>query len=539
MSWSDHISRLFARSQPTASAEVQPSKPWPRPQQRRSARMDAYEATSSKPRVADWEQSVYGPNTVTENASTARARSQDAIRNNPWMRKAVRLLVSHLIGCGIQPRPKIADKGLRNEILGLWNDWTDQADADGVCGFYALQSLMSRSRYESGEVFARLVWRNRNDSNAPIVPLQLRILEADLVPTGYNRPDQNIRQGIERGATGQRIAYHFYKQHPGDRLFQPNAGNIQRIPAAEILHHYLPDRPGQLRGMPEGISALYRARTLDRYESAELARKHNKSKFSGAIWKEQPEDNPISDVPANPVLADLQKQLTAIESSADYANNVAEALAAADALREQIIIEQEKKTFIDIEEGYMLQLGMNERIELFNGDTGNAGLLDFLRSQLRGIAAGWHVPYELLTGDYADTNDRVMRVILNVFYRELESQQDHYISQVLQPFYRWWIAAAVYSNTIRIPGFRDNPRMYSRCEWRTHAWSYVNQLQEVQTKILKIRNGLASRSGIVAEDGWDAEDIDQQNKDDQDREQRLGLDYGGDVATAPDTVEKP
>ena len=86
MSWSDHISRLFARSQPTASAEVQPSKPWPRPQQRRSARMDAYEATSSKPRVADWEQSVYGPNTVTENDSTARARSHDAIPNSPWMR---------------------------------------------------------------------------------------------------------------------------------------------------------------------------------------------------------------------------------------------------------------------------------------------------------------------------------------------------------------------------------------------------------------------------------------------------------------------
>jgi lambda family phage portal protein len=501
--------------------------------------MGAYEATSDKPRVADWDQTLYGPNAALESSQIARARAQDAVRNNPWIRRAVKLLVSHLIGCGIQPRPKIADQGLRAEIIALWNDWTAEADADGVMDFYGLQSLASRARHESGEVFARLFWRRKSDGFS--VPLQLQLIEADLLPLGLNDPLRRIRQGIERDATGRRTAYHFYREHPGERFVVVSPHTTSRVPAAEILHHYLPDRPGQLRGAPEGLSALHRARVLDHYESAELTRKRNKARFSGVIYKEQPEDNPIADGPANPILANLQQQLATIESSADYLANVPAALAAAAALREQITLEQEKKTFIDIEDGYMLQLGTSERVELFGGDTGNQGLLDFMRGQLRGIAAGWGVPYELMVGDYAGANDRIMRVILNVFYRELEFQQDHFVGQVLQPVYKNWLTAAVLSGALSIPGYLADPRPLQRCEWRPQAWSYVNPLQEAQTKILKIDHGLTSRSAVVAEDGWDAEDVDNDQAADRARESTLGLHYGSSppVADDPPEPEKP
>ncbi len=505
------------------------------PAPQRSIRMDAYEATSTKPRVVDWDQTAYGPNAALAQGHVSRARTQDAVRNNPWIRRAVKLLVSHLIGCGIQPRPKLADPAQRTAILTLWDDWIADADADGVLGFYALQALLTRARLESGEVFVRLAWRKPSAGLA--VPLQLQLIEADLLPLGYNQDSPNIRQGIERDAAGQRLAYHFYRDHPGERLFAPAPSNTVRVPAAEILHHYLPDRPGQLRGVPDGLSTLYRARNLDHYESAELTRKKNKARFSGAIWREQPEDNPLTDAPANPVLNDLQSQLAAVEASADYVANQPDALAAAAALREQIVAEQEKKTFVDIEDGYMLQLAQNERVELFGGDTGNQGLVDFLRSQLRGIAAGWGVPYELLVGDYADTNDRIMRVILNVFYRELEAQQDHLATQILQPIYRHWLTTAVLSNTLALPGYFADPRPFQRCEWRAHAWSYVNPLQEAQTKVLKIKHGLTSRAAAVAEDGWDVEDVDRDQAADRDREQRLGLEYGD--AMAGNDSEKP
>lgn len=513
------------------AADVRPSPPFPR---NRGSRMDAYEATSTSQRVQDWETRAYGPNAALDDSATARARTQAAVRNNPWLRRAVRLLVSHMIGCGIQPRPKVSDAALRTAILEKWNAWCEESDADGVLGFYAQQSLLARSRAESGEVFARLVWRSRRDGL--VVPLQIQALEADLLPVGMNDSGRNIRQGIERNREGKRIAYHFYREHPGDRFLNPGIDNTVRIPADEILHYYTPDRPGQLRGMPDGVSTLYRARNLDLYESAELSRKKSRSRFVGAIYTDTPEENPLTDAPANPILIELQRQLSVVESSAEYLAGDATALANADTLREQIVLEQEKKTFVDIEDAYMLQLGMSQRADLYSGDTGNAGHLDFLRSHLRSIAAGWGVPYELMVGDTADTNDRMMRVILNVFYRDLESSQDQLISQVLQPIYRAWLATAVLSGALSIPAYAADPRAFERCEWRSQAWTYVNPLQEIQTKVLKVRHGFSSRAAEVAGDGWDVEDIDQQNADDRERERRLDLSYGGDVATAP---EKP
>ena len=467
----------------------------------RAYRMLGYESASASRRLDDWDRISQGPNAVLDDADISRARSQDAIRNNPWLRKGLRLLVSHTIGCGIQPRPQIDDSARRAEVLNLWNAWTGEADADGALDFYGLQTLLTRARLESGEVFIRL--RPRRPEDGLTVPLQLQVLEADLLPLHHNGANGNnsIRQGIERTPFGKRAAYWFYREHPGDRMAFASLGNLSRVDAAEILHHYEPERPGQLRGAPDTLSALVRARKLDQYESAELTRKRNRAKFQGAIYRENPDDNPLTD--ATPTVED-------------------------------------GRAMVDIEEGYMLQLALNERAEFYGGDTGSSGL-EFLRTHLRAIAAALGVPYELLTGDYEGTNDRVMRVILNAFYRDLEIAQERLIHQVLRPVWLAWLTAAEFAGALDLPGYFADPRPWQRCEWRAHAWSYVNPLQEAQTAILKINNGLTSRSAVIAESGWDADDIDAQQAADRQREEALGLDYGRDaaaVAGQPST-EKP
>ncbi len=496
----------------------------------RTMQAGAYEATSTARRVEDWGSTGYGPNAALDHAPIGRARSQDAARNNPWIRRAIRLLVSHEIGCGIQPRPTIADPGLRNEVLTLWNRWVQEADADGVLDFYAQQALLARARYESGEVFVRL--RTRRPEDGLSVPLQLQLIEADLLPTYFNQAliGPNIRQGIERNAIGQRVAYWFYREHPGDLSGVALLNDLSRVPASEILHHYQPQRPGQLRGEPSTLSTLLRARNLDQFESAELTRKKIKARFAGVIYKENIEDAPLmAEGSTNLILDDLKNQLAA----ALHAND--SPLAAS--LREQIAVEQERKSIVDVEEGYMLQLALHERADLAGGDTGSNSGLDFIRTQLRSIAAGLGVPYELMTGDYSSTNDRIMRVILNTFYRELEICQDLLIAQVLQPLYKRWLTSAVLSKALRLPGYLNDPTPWQRCQWRAHAWSYVNPLQEAQTAVLKIDNGLTSRSAAVAETGWDVEDVDRDQAADHAREEALDLHYGTKAPLPAETAE--
>lgn len=465
----------------------------------------AYEATSASPRVADWERRAYGPNAALDDADIARARSQDAIRNNPWLNNALDLIVSHIIGCGIQPRPKLQDPGRRAALLDLWNASVPELDADGTHDFYGWQTLLTRARHESGEVFIRR--RPRLPSDGLTVPIQFQALEADLLPLRHNSGvgANSIRQGIERTPYGQRVAYWFYDSHPADRTLTRKAQQLTRIPAEAIRHHYTPLRPGQLRGEPTPMSALLRARNMDHFESAELARKKARAKFVGAIYKENPEDNPLTEKDPK---------------------------------------EDDSRAYVDIEDAYMLQLKLHERVTLESGDSGGSGLIDFLRTQLRAIAAGMGVPFELMTGDYSGTNDRIMRVILNTFYRRLEIQQDALIAQVLQPVWNWWLDAVAFYDLLPLPGYQTSDtarRAWQRCEWRAHAWSYVNPLQEAQTTVLKIKNGLTSRSSAVAESGWDAEDIDRQQALDRQRERDLGLTYGATVEPAPesDPPEKP
>lgn len=471
----------------------------------RRERVGPYEATSTRPRVADWERTQYGPNSAFDNGDIARARAQDAVRNNPWLRRALRLLVSHEIGCGLQPRPKIQDDGLRKDLLDLWADWTAEADADGTSDFYGWQGILARGRRESGEVFVRL--RNRLPSDGLIVPLQVQAMESAMVPMQHNATNgkNTIRQGIEITPFGTRAAYWFHAQHPGERNFflspvSLRADELTRVPASAVLHHYTPERPGQLRGVPTPISALVRARNFDAYESAELTRKKSRSKFVGTIYRENVEvegENPITD--DQQILNDLTAR-------------------------------EKQRSYVDLEDGYMLSMAQTERATLFDADGGNTGI-DFLRVQLRAIAAGMGVPYELMTGDYADSNDRVMKVILNAFYRELEMEQDRLVSQVLQPVWSAWQTVAALNRIIRMPrGYFENPRPWQRCDWLSHAWAYPNPLQEVQAKVLKIKNGLSSRTAEVAGDGLGVEDVDRQNYEDRQREGFYGLNYGGDQA---------
>ena len=70
------------------------------------------------------------------------------------------------------------------------------------------------------------------------------------------------------------------------------------------------------------------------------------------------------------------------------------------------------------------------------------------------IAAGVGLPYETLTGDLRDVNDRVIRVILNEFRRRIEQRQEAvFIHQLCRPVRNAWLDAAVLSGALALPGY--------------------------------------------------------------------------------------
>src|SRR5690606_9321835 len=195
---------------------------------------NSYDGAGTGRRAKGWDAPDAAINAVSLPAlPLLRRRSRAAVRNDPYAGSAISKRVTNLIGTGIVPHPQIQDKDVRAALQELWEDWVDEADADGRTDFYGLQALIGRMVEESGECFVR--FRHRRDEDGLAVPLQLQVLPPEFVPIERNfktRRGNVVRAGIEFDAIGRRVAYWMYQQNPGDSGAQLTGYNtLHRIPA--------------------------------------------------------------------------------------------------------------------------------------------------------------------------------------------------------------------------------------------------------------------------------------------------------------------
>ncbi|MDT4801227.1 phage portal protein, lambda family [compost metagenome] len=461
---------------------------------------NSYEGAGQGRRAQGWDAPEAALNAVAIPAlPTLRRRARAAVRNDPYAFSAIDRRVSSLIGTGITPRARISDPETRTALNLLWDDWTDESDADERTDFYGQQAVIARMVEESGECFVRL--RQRRTEDGMTVPLQLQVLAPEFVPLDRNfttRRGNVVRAGIEFDQRGKRVAYWMYKSHPGDyRAAGASYNELHRIPADQVLHIFEPLEGGQLRGVPRLAPVLLRMKSLDSYDDAVLFRQEVSNLFAGFITKPR---------------ADGPPQLDPITGQAVQPDRDGTPMAA-------------------MEPGTVQELLEGEEIEFSDPpDAGNT-YVDFMRQQLQAVAAGVGLPYELLTGDMADISDRVLRVLLNEFRRRVEQLQfSVYVFQLCRPVRAAWLDAAWLTGAIDLPGYAEKRRDYLRTRWVPQGWAYIHPVQDVQGKLLEIGGGLASRSEHVLRTGYDAEQIDQENADDNARAERLGLDYTTDTA---------
>ena len=457
----------------------------------------SYEGAGEGRRSASWDAPDVGINSINTPAlRNLRARSRAAVRNDPYAFNVIDKRVSNLIGTGITPRPKIEDDTLRKVQQELWEDWVDESDADGLTDFYGQQALIARTVEIAGECFVRIRPRSLDENLA--VPLQLQVLAPEFVPHDKFEPAKNgnsIRAGIEFNPAHQRVAYWMYRVHPSDAS-SLNAGYNQlvRIPAAQVLHIFEPVEPGQLRGVPRLAPVLKRLRSLDNYDDAVLFRQEVANLFAGFISRPPPE---ASQQPRDPVTGQL---LT--EDRDGFTPMVA------------------------LEPGTMQELGPGEEVEFSKPPDAGNNYPDFMRQQLMAAAAGTGTPYEILTGDMREVNDRALRVVLNEFRRRLEQLQfGVYVHQLCRPVRAAWMDMAVLAGRLKLDDYAQRRREYLRTRWVPQGWAYIQPVQDIQARMMEVNAGFNSRSEMVLRSGYDAETVDAENAADQARARDLGLNY--------------
>lgn len=439
-----------------------------------------YDAAGLGRRSKLWTPTSAGPNSVlVGNLDTLRSRARAEMRNNPYAFSGKASLVSNIVGTGIKPLFNTPDAGFNREAGELWNDWTAEADADGLLDHYGQQALAVGGMVESGETFLRL--RTRRPSDGLSVPLQIQVLEADYVPVGKTEraPGGNlIQNGIEFDGLGRRAAYYMYRQHPQDRTGYEAADLIEaRVPASEVAHVYdtVFRRPGLLRGEPWLVRALVKLQTLHQYDGAELERKKTAAMFAGFIKRPLPQGLDAED------LAEIWGEGAAIDGGAGL---------------------------VGLEPATMQVLGAGEEIEFSEPADVGGNYEPFMRAQLRAVAVAMGVLYEQLTGDYSQINDRTYRAAVNEFRRQVGMYQHSIVAQQLcRPIHRRWVDLALLSGALKAPKTLKERELY-RVKWVPQGFSYIHPVQEVQAAKEAVRNGFKSRDEVISEMGYDAEAID-------------------------------
>lgn len=430
-------------------------------------------------------------NTLLQSAGPEmNSRARWLIRNNGYAVNAVESWAANAVGDGIKPNSQIRTASRKRALQQLWLDWTDDADAEGLTDFYGLQRRAAREVFVTGEVFLR--FRARRPSDGLSVPFQVQLLPSEMLPMDKNElaaSGGEIRQGIEFDLIGRRVAYHFYKRHPGDvSLRGVAAGETVRVPASEVVHVLDPVEAGQLRGVSRFSAAIVKLFLLDQYDDAELDRKKVAALYALFVTSGLGEDGgPIPGVDR--------------DDDAD-----------------QDPLELSPGTILRLEEG--------EDIKVTEPAESGATYEPFQYRTLLQVAAALGIPYGYLTGDSAKGNFSNSRLILMEFRRRVASfQHGVLVFQMCRAIWVRFLDTAVLSGAISMPGYERKRLDYLRCAWLPPRWDWVDPQKDIRAELEQIEAGLKSRSQAISERGYDAEQMDEEIAEDRKREARLGLDF--------------
>lgn len=424
----------------------------------------AYDAARRTRRTKGWRTESTSANAETETQLVPmRDRSRDLVRNNPYASAGLDMLVAYQVGTGIVPRPRTGDADLDRRVSALWEAWSPHADAARRHDIFGLQALAARTRAESGEALVQLIPLSAAEMRrrGTPVPLALRLLEPDVLPldVASMQPGVTVRQGVETDASGAAVAYHILTEHPGDpAVVSWSTRRTVRVPAASMLHLYREDRPGQLRGVPDLAPVMTRLRLLDEYEDATLMQAMAQACIAAFITS----NAPVSKGP--------------LEGTAETGEPV--------------------KTLVP---GMVERLLPGEDVQ-FLAPSGTGPFSEFTRHQLRAVATGFGLTYDLMTGDLSQANYSSLRAGRLAFKRRLEQAQWlMLIPRLCQPVWEAFIQAAQ-----AVGALPPRPEGYP-VEWGPPRFEMVDPLKDAMAIRLMTRMGLKTWGQAVAEEGYDPE----------------------------------
>lgn len=459
----------------TAWRELWRSNPSPMPRPR--SRM--YAGAQASRLTADWVTSVTSADQeIKGSLKRLRSRSRQLVRDNDYAKSAIRVVRNSVIGTGVRLQAQVMrqrggrlDTRVNEQIEKAWAEWgrKDSCNTAGQLCFSDIEKLAVSSMCESGEVFIRFVRQSFGRSK---VRFALEVLEADQLDEDYNSPSRtpgNVwKLGVELDKFGRPVNYAFLTRHPGDTAF-PTGNPDKRhiiVPAKDVVHLFdrTSARPGQTRGVPWLASAMQRMHHVEGWEQASVVRARASSALMGFIQSPEGELDPGGEV-------------------------------------------YDEQRVSGFEPGQFKYLQPGETVTIPDMDSPTGEYEPFLRAQLRAFASGIGCSYEVLSGDYSQSNYSSSRLALLQDRDTWRSIQQMMRDQFYQPVFDAWLEMAVLGGVLNLPTYETEPERYQAVRWVFRGYSYVDPQKEINAMKDAVRCGFKTLADCVAENGGDLDEL--------------------------------
>ena len=403
-----------------------------------------------------------------------RSRVRNLCQNSEYARKFLAMSKINVIGpkgIHFQAKTRREDGSLdsqdNNYLEKQFFEWginPDFVSIDGRQDWIGIQNLVMETLSRDGECFIRLV---RGQPGNPF-GLSLWVLEGDCISIDYNLkadPETFVVMGIEQNKYGKPLAYYQTLKPPNSANFGEyvTTGEVEKVPASEMIHLFIQERPGQSRGIPWLNTAIRPLQMLNNFQESELLASRIGSSAMGFFTS---------------------------PDGQGYSGTNEEA---------------DGNLIQEFQPGMFQQLPQGMSFESFDPKHPNTAYADFVKQILRSVSSGALVSYNGLANDLESVNYSSIRAGAKEEQSQWQSLQQFMVSRFCDPIYQEFLKMGITTGALNLPMSKFNK--FKSVKWHPRGWSYVDPEKELKAKKLALEMGATSLAEITGEMGKEWTDV--------------------------------
>lgn len=403
------------------------------------------------------------------------ARSRQAAEDFDHFKKFIQLCRDNVAGpLGFNLNAQIRDPNGTIDTLASsaietgWDEFSKRGnfDATGTLSRADAERMLISSWATDGEVIAI----KRRGSQFPHGFAVQFVDPVRLDPRQYHKLGNGnvVRHGIEMDEDNRPIAYHFrnYEEMQTGYVTSPTGSGHVRVPAADVIHWFVPEKIGQKRGLAPGRTALWRMRMLSGFEDAAITNARVGAAKMG-FFKDP--DGDVDD------------------------ENIA----------------------MDAEPGVFENIGNREFVD-WSPQFPDQSIEPFTKSILRSLGASLNVSYHNLANDLTSVNFSSIRQGALDEREVWKGLQESFIAGVVVPIFNAWLEIALLRQILVVPTSGGQPKplkferldKYKSVSFTGRRWSWIDPAAEQSANEKAVAQGFKSRSEVIRETSTrDPEDV--------------------------------